>query len=101
METVKDFLINYNIRNNWKTRDAELMETLTEVGKVVSRKNRQEHRWYMTETVVVCIDDRYIEYTDYIITGDACMADMDLQYDLDKARFVERKTRPSIEVFYE
>jgi hypothetical protein len=74
---------------------------MRDCGKVVNRSGSDTHRWYIRETVVRQIEDIFIQYTDYIITGDNSASDMGLEYDLDKAKIVERKEREITEVYYE
>jgi len=99
--TVREFLTEYNKKDGYGTDDDELIETLIEYGNIVHREGRDIHRWYMCDTVVTEIDGTYIKYIDYTITGDSCMRDMDLKYDLDSAKIVERKEREIVEIYYE
>ena len=101
MQTVREFLIDYNKKHGYDIDDYSLIETLIEVGTNVYSGDQDEHRWYICETVVNEIDGVYIQYTDYIITGDNSMRDMDLSYDIDSAQIVERKEREVVEVYYE
>ena len=98
---VREFLSAYNEKKGWSTDDDTLIETMVHTGKVVHREGRDEHRWYVCETAVTEIDGTFIQYTDYLITGDNSMSDMDLEYDLDAARIVQRKERQITEVYYE
>ena len=91
MTTVREFLTKYNEKKGYAINDSTLIETMTEVGKVVHRGGQDRHRWYICETVVTEIDGTFIQYTDYIIAGDNSMDDMGLEYDLDNAKIVERK----------
>ena len=101
VKTVRDFLADYNTAHGDGIDDEELIEILIECGEIVHRSNRDQHRWYICETVVAEIDGTCIEYLDYILTGDSSMYDMDLQYDLDSAKIVERKERTVVEVYYQ
>lgn len=98
MKTAREFLKEYNEKEGWGTDDGELIETLIDAGKIVHREGRDEHRWYICETVVTDIDGTFIQF--YTITGDNSMRDMDLEYDLDAARIVDRKERQVTEVYY-
>jgi hypothetical protein len=100
MSTVREFLKQVSEKKGYGVTDADLIELLTEGNKVHS-EGRDEHRWYICETVVCEVDGTYIQFTDYIITGDGNMQDMDLEYDLDSAKIVERKEREITEVYYE
>jgi len=100
-QTVREFLTEYNKNNGYDIDDDSLIETMVYVGKKVHREGIDEHRWYICETVVNEIDGTYIEFTDYIITGDNSMSDMDLEYDLDSAKIVEKKERQVTEIYYE
>jgi len=102
MSEVREFLIELCKTEGWDTDKEDLAEALTECGKQVwSDKNTDQHRWYIRQDVVTEINGIFIKYTDYIITGDNGMADMDLEYDLDAARIVQKKTREVIETYYE
>ena len=101
METVREFLTKLNQAKGYDVDDDSLVETLIESGTQVNSYGRDEHRWYICEQVVNELEGLFIEFTDYIITGDNSMDDMDLSYDLDAARFVEEKTRQIIETYYE
>jgi len=100
MSTAKDVLIKYNSDRGYGIDDEDLIETLIEDGKVVHRTGRDVHRWYVCETVVRDLDGIFLQHTDYLITGDSCMSDMDLKYDLDNVKLVERKERQVTEVYY-
>lgn len=97
---VREFLKQVNEKHGLGTDEESLIETLVD-GVILHRSGRDEHRWYICETVVTDIDGTYIQYTDYVITGDNSMSDMDLRYDLDAAKIVERKERQVTEVYYE
>lgn len=99
MGTVREFLKKHNEAKGYGVDDGDLIETLTE-GNRVHVEGRDEHRWFFCETAVNEIDGVFIQYTDYLITGDASMSDMDLEYDLDSAEIVERKERQITEVYY-
>lgn len=100
MTTVREFLKQYNKVNGFGTDEYSLIEALVDSGEVVHREGRDEHRWYICETVVKNIDGTYIKYIDYLITGDSCMNDLGLKYDIDAASIVERKERQITEVYY-
>ena len=98
---VREYLTKYNEEKGWTTDDRSLIETLVDLGEVVHREGRDEHRWYIIETAVAKVGDVFIQYLNYVITGDNNMSDMDLEYDLDAARIVQRKYRQITEVYYE
>ena len=100
MKTVKELLESVCIRDGYEP-DYDNMSEILECGEVVWEGERDQHRWYIRLPVVVKLEGYYIHYTSYIITGDGCMDDMDLQYNLDAAHFVERKEREVVEVYYE
>jgi len=100
MKTVKEFLTEYCLKNDWPTDVGSLEESL-ECGKTVWEGERDEHRWYIRIEKVVEIEGTLIKFWDYIITGDGCMSDMGLEYDLDLAKIVERKERVVKEFYYE
>lgn len=98
---VRDFLTDYNKKLGYGTTDEDLADTLLGASKKVWTGDSDEHRWYILQETVVEIDGKFILFDDYIITGDNSMRDMDLEYDLDAARFVERKERVETVVYYE
>ena len=100
MSTVREILTKYCESEGFEANEGNLIELLTEAD-VVHESDFDKHRWYIEKTSVAKIDDSFIAYTDYVITGDSCMSDMDLEYDLDTARVVKRKEREIIEVYYE
>jgi len=100
MESVRDFLTEYNQKKGWGLDEDTLIESMTE-GKTVWKGDLDEHRWYIIQQVVVDIEGTFIRFFDYIITGDNSMSDMDLEYDLNEAEIVERKERQITEVYYE
>lgn len=101
MKTAREFLEEYNDAHNWPVDDESLKETLADVGKIVWKGEDDVHRWYIRRPTVKEFDGEFIYYWDYVITGDDSMSDMDLEYDLDLAKVVEKKERPSVEVYYE
>lgn len=98
--TAREFLTKYNELNGYPTHEESLIESLVELGKIVHREGRDVRRWYIKERVVKELDGVYIQYTDYILTGDNNASDMGLEYDLDEAIIVERKERQVTEVYY-
>jgi hypothetical protein len=100
MESVREFLRRYNEAKGYGVSEYELIESLID-GKRVHEEGRDEHRWYICETAVNEVGGKFIQFTDYIITGDNSMSDMDLKYDLDSAKLVERKEREVTEIYYE
>jgi len=100
METVKELLESICVREGYEV-DEDIMIEFLEDANVVYTGERDVHRWYIIEDVVVELEGYYIAWYNYIITGDGCMSDMDLEYDLDAAYFVERKEREIVEVYYE
>lgn len=102
MNKLREFLSSYSASNGWGTTEQDMIEVMVECGKHVwSDSDTDQHRWYICQEVVVDIDGTFIKYTDYIITGDNGMADMDLQYSLDSASIVTKKTREITETYYE
>jgi len=100
MQTVREFLKQHNEAKGYGADEDALIETLVE-GERVHTDGRDEHRWYICENAVNEINGTFIQFTDYVITGDNNMSDMDLEYDLDSAQIVERKERQVIEIYYE
>ena len=100
-QTVREFLTAYSESQGYGIELDSLLECMTEGKKVWRDPNTDQHRWYICQDVVVDVEGTLIKYTDYIITGDNGMADMDLEYDIDSASIVEKKTREVIETYYE
>ncbi len=100
MSEVREFLTALAVKGGDNATNELLAEILIEDGNIVHCGEQIEHRWYIEEEVVTEIEGIFIKYTSYIITGDACMDDMGLKYDLDNAKFVTKKTRTVIEVYY-
>ena len=98
MKTVREVLKEYCKKKGFGTTDKDLIEVMTEAEQVWSEE-LDKHRWYIVQNVVVELDGAFIMYEDYIITGDSSMWEMGLEYNLEKARIVERKERT--EVYYE
>ena len=99
--TVREFLTTYNEKHGYGIDDGCLIESLIEEGVVVHKGDTDQHRWYIMQECVSEIEGVYIRFTDYIITGDMGMADMDLSYDLDSAEIVTKRERQVTEVYYE
>jgi hypothetical protein len=99
-KTVRGFLTEYNKANGYGVDDECLIETLTESKRVHTDSYIDMHRWYGIQSVVNEIDGVFIMFSDYIITGDNGMADMDLSHNLDGMVIVHRKERTVIEVYY-
>jgi len=100
MTDIRKFLTAIANKEGWDADDNGLAEILTDYGKVIHKGEQDEHRRYIAEERVTEIEGKFIQYTDYIITGDDCMEDMDLSYDLDEAKFVERKERQVTQVYF-
>jgi len=102
MKTAREFLTELCKSEGYDTDYDSLAEALTECGNQVwSDSDTDEHRWYICQDVVTEINGVFIKYTDYIITGDSSMCDMDLKYDLDSAKIVTKKTREVTETYYD
>jgi len=100
-KTVRQVLADYSKSKGYGDDDDILTEILTEGKTVYTDPYIDMHRWYGIQNVVNEIDGVFIMFSDYIITGDNGMGDMDLSYDLDSAKIVTRKERTVIEVYYE
>jgi hypothetical protein len=100
METAREFLTKIAVKEGWDTDDDGLGEILCE-GNIVHTGKDDVHRWYIRRPTVTEVEGVFIKFWDYIITGDNSMSDMDLHYDIDLAKIVERKEREVIEVYYE
>jgi hypothetical protein len=100
-KTVREFLIECNTAEGYGVDDDCLIETLTEGKRVYTDPYIDMHRWYGTQAAVNEVEGVFVMFTDYVITGDNGMADMDLSYDLDSAKIVTRKERQVTEIYYE
>ena len=102
MNELRKFLSEYSTSKGWGDDESDLVEVMVECGKTVWRDpDTDRHRWYICQDVVVDIDGTFIKYTDYIITGDSSMYDMDLSYSLDSSCIVTKKTRTVTETYYD
>jgi hypothetical protein len=101
MGDVRDFLKKYNSEKGYGVTDEDLRESLAFGGVEVWSGSQDEHRWFICIEKVRDFDGTFILFGDFIITGDNCMSDMDLEYDLDAAKIVERKERTITEIYYE
>ena len=99
-QTVREFLAGICAREGYGTEEGSLTELLTEGARVHSG-DTDEHRWYICQDVVNEVEGTFIRFTDFIITGDNSMSDMDLSYDLDAAKIVTKKERRITETYYE
>lgn len=100
MKTARQELIKYNKKHGLGVDDCDLKDSLGLKGRVVARYGRDQHRWYIQETVVKDFDGIFIRYTDYVITGDSSMDDLCLEYNIDAAEVVERRERQVTEVYF-
>lgn len=80
--------------------DRQLLEWVIDE-KTVWTGSDDVHRWYILREVVKKVGDLYIEFDEYVITGDNSMSDMSLEYNIDDFGFVEKKERVITEVYYE
>ena len=103
MSELREILTQYNIKNGYDTDDCDLIETVLDCGEEVwADSDMDVHRWYNRQECVYQLVDIYIKCNKYIITGDACMEDMDLKYDLDEDFWiVEKKERVETITYYE
>ena len=100
MKLAREFLVDHCNKMGWPVEDETLIEVLVD-SETVWEGEMVQHRWYLHHEAVKSVGGIFIKFTDYIITGDNSMDDMDLKYDLNKAKIVERKEREIIEVYYE
>jgi hypothetical protein len=103
MSELRGLLTQYNIEKDYEIRDCDLIETILDDGEEVwADSDMDVHRWYNRQECVHKLNDTYIKFYKYIITGDACMEDMDLEYDLDEDFWiVEKKERVETVTYYE
>lgn len=97
---VREFL---NSLTNNDLSDNELVDhvLIWKGNKVWCDPDMDAHRWYNMQEVVYELNGKYIKFWEYIITGDNCMEDMDLDYDLDDFYFVEKKEKVETVIYYE
>lgn len=99
--SVSEWLKARNEKAGYDTDMEGLVETLQESGTVVWEDGYIDmHRWYGVQEVVYKLDDKFISFHNFIITGDNSASDMGLEYDLCDAAFVTKKTRTIEEVYY-
>ena len=87
-QDVKEFLEGVCKRDGFKATTHNLVETLTEA-KEVYRDVGAAHRWYDELEVVVKIDDKFIQYNWFHVTGDNSIDDMLLAFNLSAVTFCE------------
>ena len=56
--------------------NGSIYEALT--NNIVWTGDIDEHRWYSIQESVAKIEDKFIAFGQYIITGDGCLSDMDI-----------------------
>lgn len=99
---LREFMLDYCKKEGYDlsedgNNDELFIECITEADKVWEDGYLDQHRWYALQDVVVELGGYYIRYEDVIITGDACMSDMDMEYKLDDF-FMVNKTKEVKEV---
>ena len=78
--TLKEELIKYNQTKEYDIDERSLYETFTNSFKTVWKDSYLDHhRWYSVQNQVVQVYDRFWMHFVYIVTGDHCLADMDLE----------------------
>lgn len=92
-ENVKKHITAYNEKNGYGTTDADLHETLREVGKEVYSEIGSKHRWYDEKFVVVELDGMLIGYDTFHTTGDNGWRDLGLEHDFNKVYVVQKKQK--------
>ena len=101
-QTVREFLKEYSVSKGWPVEsDEDLVETLLDATNHIKTIQHEAHRWYIAAETIVELDGKLIKFDGYVITGDNNVADIGLEYDLDSAKFVERKERQVTEIYYE
>jgi hypothetical protein len=86
---VKEFLEEYNKKNDYGTGIDELLETLRECGKQVWQSPPDDHRWWYEVMIVREIDDRFIMYPDATSTRDMSAIESGWMMYLDCVSFVK------------
>jgi len=69
--------------------DKDLLDWILYSAKTVYSEIGSSHRWYDEKNVVINVNDRFISYNWYHMTGDSSVSDMDLEFDWNAVRFVE------------
>ncbi len=85
---IEKILEAHCIKNGWGTTERDFAEVLTE-GREVYSEIGSSHRWYDEKFIVIKIDDNYIGYNYYHVTGDNGISDMGLDFDLSSVCFCE------------
>ena len=85
---VKEFLEAVCKRDGFEPTTQNIVETVTEA-KEVHRVIGGSHRWYDELEVVVKIDDKFILYDWFHVTGDNSIYDMGLAFNLSSVKFCE------------
>lgn len=85
---IQKILENVCNKHGWEISDATFAEILIEADWVDS-EIVNSHRWYDEKSVVVKIEDRFIQYQYYHVTGDNSLSDMGLEFDLSSVVFCE------------
>lgn len=89
---VKEHIDDLCVRRKWQSCNTplEYIEMLRCNGIDRREVTRDEHRWYTIITRVVELDGMLIQFDDLVSkTEDATIADMDMEYDMDKVFEVE------------
>src|ERR1700760_2563189 len=88
-EKIKQHLDAIALREGYSIEeDSDYIEIITE-GDIIWEGERDSHRWYDLIETVIDAEGLLIGYDRYHITGDNCMADMGLEYDIDGFFLVE------------
>ena len=99
---VRSYVRNIALENGNKNIDDDvLIEIICEGSEVWISPDIDMHRWYGRQCTVVELEGVFIEFNQYIITGDNGMGDMDLEYNLDDFKIVQQKQRTIVETYYE
>lgn len=91
-QKIKDYVKAYCLKKGYECEtDEDILETILESSEEVWSGESDSHRWYDLIETVVDLDGLFIGYQRYHITGDNCMSDMGLEYNLDDFVLVEPK----------
>lgn len=66
MDTLREILTKKALSEGWSTNDEGLEEILRDYYTQVSRKEFCKHRWMIRYLVVVEIEDRFFQFTDFV-----------------------------------
>lgn len=81
-EEIVNFLQEYSKKNGWgEIEKGKLIPHLLKEENVLATFNEEKHRWYISKTSVVKVEDKYFSFLDYQTLGDGSISDMGIEFD--------------------